>query len=115
MTVPVIVVGTLQPTFQWTPPNATNVTYDLIICVGAKERHGFWLPGKTAYFHGNLTTTTHTIDRALSPNTVYVWSVRTRAGTKTSKWTAYSDSNPKLFRKGKQQYNVLCAFKTPGK
>jgi hypothetical protein len=115
MTVPVTTVRTLQPTFQWTPPKEPGVSYDLIICVGVIESHGFWVPGETAYYRGGLMTTTHTIDRPLSPNTVYVWSVRSRTATRMSKWAAYSDSNPSLFRKGRHQYNILCAFKTPGK
>jgi hypothetical protein len=114
VTVPVITVGTLQPTFQWTPPHEPGVSYDFIVCLAVKERHGFWVPGKTAYYRGGLKTTTHTVDKALSPNTVYVWSVRTRSGNKTSQWAAYSDSNPSLFRRGRQQFNILCPFKTPG-
>jgi len=115
MTVPVTEVKTLQPTFQWAPPKEAGVSYDLIICAGVMEPHGFWVPGETAYYRGGLTTTTHTIDRALLPNKVYVWSVRSRTASRISKWAAYSDKNPSLFKKGKHQYNVLCAFKTPVK
>jgi hypothetical protein len=115
VTVPVTTVGTLQPTFQWTAPKEPGVSYDVIICVGVMERHGFWVPGKTAYYRGDIKTTTHTVDQPLSPNTVYVWSVRTRSGTRVSRWAAYSDSNPKLFQRGRHQYNILCPFRTPGK
>ena len=113
LSVPVTTVGTLRPTFQWDAPDEPEVSYDFIICVGVKERHGFWVPGKTAYYRGSLKTTKHTIDQPLLPNTVYVWSVRSRAAGRISNWAAYSDSNPGLFRKGKQQYNILCPFKTP--
>jgi hypothetical protein len=114
MTVPLTTVGTLQPTFQWTAPHEPGVSYDFIICVGVIERHGFWLPGKTAYYRGGIKTTTHTLDKPLLPNTVYVWSVRSRSGNNISHWAAYSDSNPSLFQSGRKRYNVLCPFKTPG-
>jgi hypothetical protein len=113
MTVPITTVGTLRPTFQWSAPNEPGVSYDFIICVGVLERHGFWLPGKKAYYRGDIKTTTHTVEQPLLPDTMYVWSVRTRSGNKVSKWAAYSDRNPSLFRKGKNQYNILCPFKTP--
>ncbi len=111
--VPVAAVPTLRPTFQWTAPKESGVSYDLIICVGVLERHGYWVPGKTAYYREGLKTTMHTLERALSPDTVYVWSVRSRTKGRISNWAAYSDQNPSLFRRGKKQYNILCPFKTP--
>jgi hypothetical protein len=111
--VPLTMVATLQPTFQWTLPKEPGLSCDFIICEGVLERHGYWVPGKTAYYRAGLTTGTHTIDRPLAPNTVYVWSVRSRVGKKISTWAAYSDENPSLFKKDKQQYNILCPFKTP--
>jgi hypothetical protein len=115
MTVPVTLVETLQPTFAWTAPKESAVTYDFIVCLAVKESHGFWIPGKKAYYRGGLKTTTHTLAQPLLPNTMYVWSVRTRTAGKISSWAAYSDSNPSLFRKGRKQYNILCPFKTPDK
>jgi hypothetical protein len=115
MTVPVTSVGTLQPTFQWSGPTDPGVTYDFIVCLAEKEPHGFWIPTNTAYYRGGLKTLTHTLDKPLLPNTMYVWSVRTRMANKMSKWAAYSDSNPSLFRNGRHQYNILCPFKTPAK
>jgi hypothetical protein len=112
--VPLTTVGTLQPTFAWTPPNDSGVSYDLIICVGIDEHHGFWVPGKTAYYRQGLATTTHTLDQPLLPGTVYVWSVRARSGNRTSQWAAYSDDNPSLSHKGRRRYSVMCPFKTPG-
>jgi hypothetical protein len=115
MTVPVTLVGTLQPTFQWSGPADPGATYDFIVCLAEKEPHGFWIPTKTAYYRGRLKTRAHTLEKPLLPNTMYVWSVRTRMANKKSKWAAYSDTNPNLFRNGPHQYNVLCPFKTPAK
>jgi hypothetical protein len=113
ISVPVPAVPTLRPTFQWTAPKDPGVSYDLIVCAGVLERHGYWVPGKTAYYREGLKTTMHTLERALSPDTVYVWSVRSRTKGRISNWAAFSDSNPNLFRRGKKQYNILCPFKTP--
>jgi hypothetical protein len=112
--VPLTTVGTLRPTFEWTAPKESGVSYDFIICVGIDGHRGFWVPGKTVYYRQGLTTTTHTLDQPLSPDTVYVWSVRTRSGKRTSLWAAYSDGNPSHFQKGRRRYNVMCPFKTPG-
>lgn len=112
--VPVTTVGTLQPTFEWTAPKESGVSYDLIICVGINEHHGFWAPGKTAYYRQGLTMTTHTLDQPLLPGTVYVWSVRARSGNRTSQWAAYSDGNPSLSQKGRRRYSAMYPFKTPG-
>jgi hypothetical protein len=114
VSVPLTTVGTLQPTFAWSPPNESGVSYDFIISVGVDLHHGFWVPGKTVYYRQGLTTTTHTLDQPLSPDTVYVWSVRTRSGNKTSLWAAYTDANPSLFQRGQRRYNIMYAFKTPG-
>jgi len=114
VTVPVTTVRTLQPAFAWTPSKESGVSYDLIICVGIADPRGFWVPGKTAYYRQGITTTTHTLDQPLSPDTVYVWSVRTRSGNRTSRWAAYNDSNPSLFQNGRRPYNIMYPFKTPG-
>jgi hypothetical protein len=113
ISVPVAAVPTLRPTFEWTAPKESGVSYDLIICVGVLEPHGYWVPGKTAYYREGLKTTMHTLERALSSDTVYVWSVRSRSAGRISNWAAFSDSNPSLFRRGNKQYNILCPFKTP--
>jgi len=110
--VPVETVGTLRPSFAWSTRESES-SYDLIICAGVHDRHGFWVPGKTVYYREGLTTTTHTIDRPLLPDTVYVWSVRARSGKKTSKWVAYGDDDPVFIKKNKARYNAMCAFKTP--
>jgi hypothetical protein len=113
--VPLTTVGTLQPTLAWSPVKKPGVSYDLIICAGVDSHDGFWVPGKTAYYRQGITTTTHTVDQPLSPGTVYVWSVRTRSGDRTSKWAAYSDDHPSLLQGSQRRYNAMCVFKTPAK
>jgi hypothetical protein len=110
---PVTTIGTLRPTFEWTYMKEPGISYELIICAGIYDRHGFWVPGKTAYYREGITTTRHTIDQPLSPDTVYVWSVRARLGKETSRWTAYNDRDPKLIQKRWSRYNIMCPFKTP--
>jgi hypothetical protein len=114
VTVPVTTIETLQPAFAWAPSKESGVSYDLIICVGINEPHGYWIPGKTAYYRQGITTATHTLEQPLVPGTVYVWSVRARSGNRTSLWAAYNDSDPSLFQKGRRRYNMMYPFKTPG-
>jgi hypothetical protein len=113
-TVPVTTVGTLKPAFAWTPPKRPGVSYDLIICAGISDPRGFWVPGKTVYYRQGITRTMHIVDQPLSPDTVYVWSVRTRSGNKTSLWAAYSDDHPSRNPKDRHTYNIMYSFKTPG-
>ena len=112
-TVPVTMVETLKPTFAWSGSKEPGVLYDFIICLGVQESHGFWVPGKTAYFRQGLNKTSLTIDKPLASNTVYVWSVRIRLGKRISAWAALSDSDPKRFEWGGHRHNILCPFKTP--
>ena len=112
---PVKTVATLRPAFAWTYEKKAGVSFELIICAGIYDHHGFWVPGKTAYYREGIQTTTHNIDRPLAPDTVYVWSVRARSGNKTSRWAAYSDSEPSLILKHWSRYNIMCPFKTPSK
>jgi hypothetical protein len=113
--VSVTAAATLQPTFEWTAPNKSGVSYDLIIYVGTKDPRGFWVPGKKAYYREGITTSRHTVGQPLSPDTLYFWSVRTRFGNRTSPWATYDDGNPKLSHGGWPRYNMMCPFKTPGK
>jgi len=112
--VPVATVKTLRPAFAWVA-HESGVSYDLIICAGVYDQHGLWTPGKTVYYCEGIPTPSHVIDHPLQPDTVYVWSVRTRSGNRTSKWAAYGDGDPTLTRKNKVRYNAMCAFKTPSK
>jgi hypothetical protein len=113
-TEPVATSGTLKPVFAWSPQQKPGLSYDLIICVAVVNKDGFWVPGKTAYYREGLTKPTHALDQPLLPNTVYVWSVRSRSGKTTSKWSAYNDSNPSLFPKNQFHYDIFWPFKTPG-
>jgi hypothetical protein len=113
--VPLTTVGTLRPTFKWAPSDDANLSFELIICAGIYDHHGFWVPGKTVYYRKNITAPTHTVDQSLSPDTIYVWSVRAMSGKRISKWAAYGDSDLDFARKNKARYNAMCAFKTPTK
>jgi hypothetical protein len=107
-------LGTLRPAFAWTGPKKSDVSYELIICLGMSDYEGFWLPGKTVYYRKGITTTTHTVDKPLLPNTVYVWSVRAHSGNTTSQWAAYGDGDPIIIQRGAHRYNVMFPIKTPG-
>jgi hypothetical protein len=112
---PLETIRTLKPTLEWAPQDKPGVSYDLIICLGITNNDGLWIPGKAAYYREGIPTTNATIDRPLRPNTVYVWSVRSRLEKKTSKWSAYNDANPGLFPRSQLRYDIFWPFKTPGK
>ncbi len=113
-TEPLTTAGTLKPAFAWTPPTTPGVSYDLIICAGIVNKDGVWVPGKTVYYREGIATTTHGLEQPLLPNTVYVWSVRSRSGKRTSQWAAYNDSHPSLFPGNRFRYDIFWPFKTPG-
>jgi hypothetical protein len=113
--VPTPEIAPLKPRFAWTASPDKNASYDLVVCLGAKSARGFWTPGKVVYFRTGIKTTTWTIDRPLLPDTVYVWSVRTRSGKETSLWAAYGDGEARSSRSGSWPYNLMCSFKTSAK
>jgi hypothetical protein len=110
---PLTVVGSLKPAFEWTPLKESGVWYELIICVGIKDPRGFWIPGKTACYRKGITTAKYALNQPLSPDTVYVWSVRARSGERKSKWAAYGDGDSNSQRGG-HHYDIMYPFKTPG-
>lgn len=112
---PPTTVESLQPSLEWKPSREPSVTYDVIVYAGVKNVP-LWLAGKQIYYREGITTTTHVIEEPLSPHTVYVWSVRTRSGAKTSPWSTYSDSGGFIgFMNGSHRSNILWAFQTPDK
>jgi hypothetical protein len=113
-TEPLTTIGTLKPAFVWTGPTTPGVSYDLIIRLGIVNNDGLWVPGKAAYYREGIPTTTHTLVQPLLPNTVYVWSVRSRLGKRTSKWASYNDADPSLFPRSQLRYDIFWPFKTPG-
>jgi len=112
--VPVQTIATLQPTFAWSASKDSGVVYDLVVCEGLIESHGYWIPGKTVYHREGITNTSCTIEKPLSTNTIFVWSVRTRSGNRTSKWAEYMDRDWSHLEKGPHRNNILWPFKTPG-
>jgi hypothetical protein len=113
-TEPLTTIGTLKPTFEWTPQKIAGVSYDLIICVGVVNNDGLWVPGKAVYYREGIPTTKHILDQPLLPNTVYVCAVRSRLGKRTSKWASYNDADPSLFPRSRLRYDIFWPFKTPG-
>ncbi len=66
-------VDSLQPTMSWEPFPGSNVTYDLKI----------WRAGRVGldtlvYDRTNLDQSTHKLETALEPSSLYYWSVRAR-------------------------------------
>jgi hypothetical protein len=112
--VPVTTLKTLRPQFEWTAPNEAGVVYDLVICEGMAESHGYWIPGKTIHHREGITTTKYALEQPLSPDTIYVWSVRARSGNRVSKWTEYLDGDWSRLQTGPRRHNILWPFKTPG-
>jgi hypothetical protein len=113
LTMPVIRIPTLKPTFEWTASKDSGVVYDLVICEGLTESHGYWIPGKTVHHRDGLTKTRYTLDNPLAPDTIFVWSVRARFGNRTSKWAEYLDLDWSQLKTGAHSNNILWAFKTP--
>ena len=112
--VPVTTTKTLRPTLEWTGSKETDVVYDLVVCEGKTESHGYWIPGKTIRHREGITTTKYKLEKPLSPGTVYVWSVRSRSGKGTSKWAEYMDGDWSRLQTEPRRHNILCPFKTPG-
>ena len=117
LTVPLKLVRSLQPTFEWSRARQGGVSYDFVV-YGAmlKETPGqpsLWVPAKEAYYREGLNVTRHTLDQPLQSNTIYFWSVRTRSGTNVSPWAAYSDPKSKAVSAGARRFNMLSPFKTP--
>lgn len=113
--VPLTTIETLRPTFAWKASTGDNVSYDLVVCLGVYDRHGYWMPGKLVYYREGLAATTNTLEQPLMPDTTYVWSARARQGKKTSLWAAYGEDDPKFLKKDRHHYRVMCVFKTPAK
>jgi len=113
--VPVQTITTLQPIFAWSASQDSGAVYDLVVCEGLIEGHGYWIPGKTVYHCEGITNTSHMVQKPLSTNTIYVWSVRARSGKMTSKWAEYMDRDWSHLQKGPRRNNILWPFKTPEK
>ena len=112
-TEPVKTISTLKPTFQWTAPAGSGLVYELIVCEGKTERHGYWIAGKMVHRREGITTTSYTLEKPLAPCTIYVWSVRTRSGNRTSKWAQYLDRDWSRLQSEPCQNDILWPFKTP--
>jgi hypothetical protein len=94
------------PTFRWTVsgPPAPGTSYDLIVYEAVynpdyhRNRQPEWSRGQTVYYREDLKDTEHTPPSPLVPNVIpgqpyanraYIWSVRTRSGSRLSAWSDY--------------------------
>lgn len=101
---PVPTVESLRPTLKWEAvPGALD--YDLIIYTAIpkdpvrltwagmekvdRKRTGFFVLGKEIYYREAVGGTSHVVAEPLAPDSVFVWSVRTRTGTNVSPWATY--------------------------
>lgn len=94
-------VDSLSPTFRWEPDVEDPHTYDLAIWdVGSFAQKGIWPttayvpmgnkePGPQVYLKENIPVAEHTLEVALAPDTLYLWSIRTRLDDKVSDWATY--------------------------
>jgi hypothetical protein len=109
-------VDSLHPTLVWKSAGDNQTTYDLVIYTGIltgtideaavgqgktftltqgltkaeKQRSGIFERGKQVYYHEGIEGTSHRVEEPLLPDSVYVWSVRTRTGTNVSEWSTYN-------------------------
>jgi hypothetical protein len=54
------------------------------------KKTGWFVPGKEAYYREALSEPSHQVEESLQPDSVYVWSVRTRTGTNVAGWSTYT-------------------------
>jgi len=86
-------VNSLAPTFKWSPYTEPGTTYDFVICnVGASGGRNLWRQGNIVYYKEALNGTEHTIEYSLTPDTIYLWSVRVRVNGKVLPWSTTSFS-----------------------
>jgi len=121
---PIPQVESLQPTLQWEAVAGVE-SYDLIICKGTpigiesgiisteEAKHGSLEAGEEIYYREAIGKNSHRVEEPLLPDSVYVWSVRTRTGTNVSAWSKY-DFDTGMFRltNVKERHNVWWPFST---
>jgi hypothetical protein len=100
------VVESLQPTFRWN--HVRGAGFDLIVALPIpwNQRLPYDVEGTRSddkddvitivYYCEDLDEAEHTIEVALEPDTVYIWSVRTRTGvpTRVSGWSSFDARMP---------------------
>lgn len=111
----------LQPALSWEGPAPSSDFYDLIVYTGIQKAVGFswfYVPGREVYYREGISGTSHRLEQALQPDTVYVWGVRNRGGTNPGPWSTYSFQAGYIPVKGlaeKEGKNLWWRFKTPKK
>ena len=103
-----VVVDSLQPTFKWEVP-ASGRNVDFIIWEAFKSGKGLMAPydsrGDVVYSKDNIAGGEHHLEKALLPDTVYVWSIRP---TGTTPWS--TSHHVSTFGNSGRRYFVI---KTP--
>ncbi|MFC6672441.1 hypothetical protein [Marinobacterium aestuariivivens] len=85
-------VDSLQPRLVWKSMDNIRTEYDLIIYYGIKDtgsRINNYIRGSEIYYREGLNENSHKVEKELSPNTVYIWSVRRRSGIQIGPWSTY--------------------------
>jgi len=91
-------VDSLQPTLCWKSTDSGASKFDIIVYQGVpKPVRGFnggrdpvyYVPGAQVYYREGIEGGSHRLEQPLSPQTVYVWSVRTRSGSNVGSWATY--------------------------
>ncbi|MBN1551156.1 hypothetical protein JW979_06790 [bacterium] len=106
-------VDSLKPTFTWKKSKESGVAYDFAIwdtVSSSLNNRTIYTKLKEIYHREGLTQPTHSMEKPLKPDHVYMWTVRTRKGDIAGKWSVYDwaytdwDANDQFFM-----------FKTPSK
>ena len=86
-------VDSLHPTLAWKGTTSDVESYDLIVYSGVYILRSGVTPhyerGVKVYYREGIMGTSHQIEESLEPDTVYLWSVRTRMGSNLGDWSTY--------------------------
>ena len=103
-------VESLTPRFVWKKSEDPEATYDFAI-------FPHMAPGRVSldnplYYREALSTNEHTVEVPLSPETYYLWTVRTRKHGRISRWSTFNSYQYFLFAY-RDIMNWLFPFCTP--
>ena len=91
-------VSSLQPTLKWKSTSGNAEMVDVVVYEAKHEpmknllgmtMSYLYTPGHRVYYRESIRETEHTLEDPLKPGTIYVWSVRSRDGTKAGPWATY--------------------------
>lgn len=112
-------VDSLKPKFVWSKDTTPGVKYDFalfnmpkLIGTNAITNTTTRKYGEPIYYKEGLGDNEHVVDKELSENTKYSWSVRTRIDDKFSEWSTFNCYFYGILAAGNST-NVMFHFKTP--